>query len=385
MMGVYSRKERIDMEMKRVPEIRFEGFDGEWEQRKLCEMQQDGELSLKRGNIIPKQEGRYPVYSSSAVGDGLFCTSDNFMFDDEKVTWSIDGGGRVFYRPKHKFSVTNVCGYVDILDKDLDCKYLSLAMEKAWKQTSFDYITKAHPSVISDLYSISIPGTDEQKDIGVTNNYIDTFIALTQQKLDSLKSIKACMLQKMFPRDGKKVPEIRFEGFTDPWEQRKVKELCSITTGKSNTQDQIDDGKYPFFIRSDTPVRSNRYLYDEEAVITIGDGNIGKVFHYVNGKFDLHQRCYKMSDFTDVLAKYFYYFFSSHFYDRAMKMTAKATVDSVRLEMISDMEILFPKSRDEQRSIAECLTALDNLITLHQRKYSGLVQIKKALLQKMLV
>ena len=171
--------------------------------------------------------------------------------------------------------------------------------------------------------------------------------------------------------ENSKKPRIRFKGFTDAWEQRKAKELCSITTGKSNTQDQVDDGKYPFYIRSDMPVRSNRYLYDEEAVITIGDGNIGKVFHYVNGKFDLHQRCYKMADFKDILAKYFYYYFSTRFYDRAMKMTAKATVDSVRLEMISDMEIQFPKSYDEQRSIADYFTLLDNLITLHQCKYKN--------------
>lgn len=85
--------------------------------------------------------------------------------------------------------------------------------------------------------------------------------------------------------------------FVHSWEQRKAKDLCSISTGKSNTQDQVDDGKYPFYIRSDIPVRSNKYLYDCEAVITIGDGNIGRVFHYVNGKFDLHQRCYKMTDF----------------------------------------------------------------------------------------
>ena len=164
------------------------------------------------------------------------------------------------------------------------------------------------------------------------------------------------------------VPKIRFKGFTDVWEQRKAKDLCSITTGKSNTQDQVQDGKYPFYIRSDVPVRSNRYLYDEEAVITIGDGNIGRVFHYVNGKFDLHQRCYKMADFKALTAKYFYYYFSTKFYERAMSMTAKATVDSVRLEMISDMEIKFPKSTTEQTNISELLTNLDNLITLHQRK-----------------
>ncbi len=178
-------------------------------------------------------------------------------------------------------------------------------------------------------------------------------------------------------------PKIRFPEFTDDWEQRKAKELCSIATGKSNTQDQVEDGIYPFYIRSDTPVKSNKFLYDCEAVITIGDGNIGKVFHYVNGKFDLHQRCYKMTNFRDVLGKYFYYYFSTKFYDRAMRMTAKATVDSVRLEMISDMEIQYPKNVVEQRAIAEFLTNIDNLITLHQRKSEKLKELKKGCLQKM--
>ena len=152
------------------------------------------------------------------------------------------------------------------------------------------------------------------------------------------------------------------------WEQRKAKELCSITTGKSNTQDQIEDGIYPFYIRSDIPVKSNKYLYDEEAVITIGDGNIGRVFHYVNGRFDLHQRCYKMADFEQINAKYFYWFFSTKFYKRAMSMTAKATVDSVRLEMISEMDILYPENIMEQNKISSFLFQIDNLITLHQRK-----------------
>ena len=178
-------------------------------------------------------------------------------------------------------------------------------------------------------------------------------------------------------------PNIRFKGFADAWEWRKAKELCSIGTGKSNTQDQVSDGKYPFFIRSDVPVKSNKYLYDCEAVITIGDGNIGKVFHYVNGKFDLHQRCYKMTNFQDIWGRYFYYFFSAKFYDRAMKMSAKATVDSVRLEMISEMDILKPKQIAEQKMIAEYFTNLDNLITLHQRKCDEMSELKKFMLQKM--
>ena len=178
-------------------------------------------------------------------------------------------------------------------------------------------------------------------------------------------------------------PQIRFKGFTEAWEQRKVNELCKIGTGKSNTQDQVPNGFYPFYIRSDVPVRSNKYLYDCEAVITIGDGNIGKVFHYVNGKFDLHQRCYKMTEFQDIWGKYFYYFFSTKFYNRAVKMTAKATVDSVRLEMMSEMDVSKPIQINEQRKISDLFTTIDNLITLHQRKLDALKKIKSALLEKM--
>ena len=201
------------------------------------------------------------------------------------------------------------------------------------------------------------PTMREQQTIGGFFQQLDHLITLHQRECISFTA-----------RAGRLILTANKKRNTSSWEQRKAKELCNIGTGKSNTQDQVEDGIYPFYIRSDIPVKSNKYLYDCEAVITIGDGNIGRVFHYVNGKFDLHQRCYKMTDFQDIWGKYFYYFFSTRFYDRAMKMTAKATVDSVRLEMISEMDIWKPTAIDEQKKIAEFFTDLDNLITLHQRK-----------------
>ena len=237
-----------------------------------------------------------------------------------------------------------------------------------------------------DFYSctVPVPPVDEQKKIAEVLLCCDRVINLKQQLIIELQRLKNGFLQAMFPMKGRNKPDIRFPGFSKAWEQRKAKELCSIGTGKSNTQDQVDDGKYPFYIRSDVPVRSNKYLYDCEAVITIGDGNIGKVFHYVNGKFDLHQRCYKMTDFQDIWGKYFFYYFSTRFYDRAMKMTAKATVDSVRLEMISEMDIWKPIQIDEQQKIAELFTNLDNLITLHQRELEETKKKKRGLAKLLL-
>ena len=229
-----------------------------------------------------------------------------------------------------------------------------------------------------------LPPVREQKRIAEILSTQDKAIELQGRKIEELKRFKKGCLEKMFPRKGQKVPEKRFPGFTDDWEQRKAKEICSIGTGKSNTQDQVDDGKYPFYIRSDVPVRSNKYLYDCEAVITIGDGNIGFFFYCVGGQCDLHQRCYKMTDFKDIWGKYFFYYFSTKFYDRAMKMTAKATVDSVRLEMISEMDIKKPPQISEQKQIAEFFANLDNLITLHQRKLEEMKRQKKALMQLLL-
>lgn len=182
----------------------------------------------------------------------------------------------------------------------------------------------------------------------------------------------------------KKKPRIRFAGFDEEWERRKIKDICSISTGKSNTQDRVEDGIYPFYVRSPIIERSNRYLFDEEAVLTVGDGvGTGKVFHYVNGKYDLHQRVYRMFNFSnEIIVKYFYYYFSNHFYDRVMAMTAKTSVDSVRYEMIADMDINIPKVQ-EQKAISTTFEQLDRLITLHQNKYNKLTNIKKAMLEKM--
>lgn len=155
-----------------------------------------------------------------------------------------------------------------------------------------------------------------------------------------------------------------------PWCTVTIKNVASITTGKRNTQDRFEDGTYPFFVRSQVVERINSYSFDGEAVLTAGDGvGTGKVFHYINGKFDFHQRVYKISDFSpDMDGFFFYLYFSTHFYDRIMSMTAKSSVDSVRMEMIADMIIPCPPIA-EQRAIASTirdvnslLAAFDNLI-----------------------
>jgi type I restriction enzyme S subunit len=149
----------------------------------------------------------------------------------------------------------------------------------------------------------------------------------------------------------------------EDWRIEFVENLAHITTGSKNTQDRVDDGQYPFFVRSQKVERINSYSFDGEAVLTAGDGvGTGKVFHYINGKFDVHQRVYRLSDFNAQINGYFFYlYFSNHFYGRIMQMTAKSSVDSVRREMIAKMLIPLPPTKAEQEAIAGALSEADAL------------------------
>ena len=168
------------------------------------------------------------------------------------------------------------------------------------------------------------------------------------------------------------VPKLRFKEFNDEWVKFYTGDLCDIQTGKSNTQDKIENGLYPFYVRSAIVEHSNKYIFDTEAVLTVGDGvGTGKVFHYVNGKFDCHQRVYVMNNFKNVTAKFFYYLFSKDFIKRVNSMTAKTSVDSVRYEMIDKM-IMYLPTLYEQQKIGTFLSLLDKKIELQSKKIEAL-------------
>ena len=137
------------------------------------------------------------------------------------------------------------------------------------------------------------------------------------------------------------------------WDVRRSRSLVSINTGGRDTINRLEDGKYPFFVRSQTVERIDTWSYDGEAVLTAGDGvGVGKVFHYVNGKFDFHQRVYKFSDFTGILGKFFFQYFKSTLQHEVFQGTAKSTVDSLRLPMLQNFPVALPPIY-EQLSIVE--------------------------------
>ena len=236
------------------------------------------------------------------------------------------------------------------------------------------YTTRAltNGRVLASL-KLPIPSLAEQQRISDADALVAELDALIEKK----RAIMAGTMQELLT--GKR----RLQGFSEPWVERTIEDFAKITTGASNTQDQAPFGIFPFYIRSASVMKSNRFLYDCEGVITIGDGQIGKVFHYVNGKFDLHQRCYLIYDFYDVDAKFFYYIFSAFFYERAIALSAKATVDSVRRDMIAKMKVDLP-SLAEQHAIATILSDMDAEIAELEAKRDKYKEVRQGMMQQLL-
>ena len=218
---------------------------------------------------------------------------------------------------------------------------------------------------------------------------MDNLINLHQRKYDRLKNVKKSMLEKMFPRDGTNVPEIRFNGFTDAWEQRKVSDTFKVTRGyvlaATLTNDtKSDEMPYPVYSSQTKDFGLmgyyRDYLYENAITWTTDGANAGTV-NYRAGKFYCTNVCgVLLSDKVN----------ASQMIAEALNNVAKGYVSYVgnpklMNNVMSDIEIMIPVSPVEQKRISDYFATLDRLITLHQRKYEKLVQIKNSLLQKMFV
>jgi type I restriction enzyme S subunit len=177
--------------------------------RSLASLVGSGAVQLGRGKVISKRDmaafpGHFPVYSSAKENDGKFGEYGLYMFDEELITWSVDGGGRLFHRPRHKFSVTNVGGILRIHNQDvLSYEYLFRVLAYLHSQIRFDWVRKAHPSVILKLYNdIPLPPLDVQKEVieslGNLESETQRLESIYQRKLAALDALKQSLLHQAF-------------------------------------------------------------------------------------------------------------------------------------------------------------------------------------------
>lgn len=227
-----------------------------------------------------------------------------------------------------------------------------------------------------DVMRVPLPDLEIQRRIA---DYLDKEISEMDALIENLEALLRELETRKTPLQDSK---INHQGASIPTVPAKL--LARIKTGEGDTQDAIEDGEFPFYVRSDTVRASDKWTFEGPAVLTSGDGaGVGKIFHYVEGKSRAHQRVYVLKDFKNVDPKYFYWCFQTNFPRQVEHGGAKATVESVRMNMVADTPIPLPPL-EKQREIADELDRefekMNRLIESSTRLVSLLKERKTALI-----
>ncbi len=251
---------------------------------------------------------------------------------------------------------------------------------------------------IPNLSNIKIPKVSlpEQQSIVRFLDYktgqIDKFVANRQKQIELLKEQKAAIINKAVTKGINPNVKMKDSGIEwlpevpTTWNVWKMKFLTRIETGNKNTDDAEENGLYPFFVRSDKVERLSAYSFDGEAILTAGDGvGVAKVFHYANCKMAIHQRVYKIFGFKRILGEFLYYYIKDNFYKEVIKLSAKTTVDSLRMPMLSNFPVAYP-SKEEQLKILSYIKVeidrMDNLIKKYQKQIDLMKEYRTSLISQ---
>ena len=390
------------------PEIRFAGFTDAWEQRKLGEIAPlrggfafssneycDGGIPIVRiSNILSNGSvGGEFVYFKEQENDDLYSlvTGDILLAMSGATTGKV---AMIKTEKPYKYYQNQRVGH---FTKAKETDYLFVATivssDRFTEQLRNVLVAGAQPNVSSkdiDSFEFYVPkAKDEQREIGLYFNHLENLITLHQRKYDKLTNVKKSMLEKMFPKNGSNVPEIRFKGFSDAWEQRKVSELFRVTRGYVLAATQTETAKtaekpYPVY-SSQTKDKGlmgyyKDYLYEDAITWTTDGANAGTV-NYRAGKFYCTNVCGVLLS-NEVKA--------NQMIAEALNNVAKGYVSYVgnpklMNNVMADIVIQIPTQAEEREQLSSFFTNLDHLITLHQRELEKLKNIKKACLEKMFV
>lgn len=346
----------------------------------LHELVDAGVVQLTRGKVISKKDiaafpGHFPIYSSAKDNDGKFGEYGKFLFDEELITWSVDGGGRLFHRPKHKFSVTNVGGILRILDKKvLDYRFLYYVLSLRHSEIRFDWVRKAHPSVIQKLYKqIPVPALSEQKRIvavldeafeGIANAK-----ASAEKNLQNARAIFESQLQSVFDQ--------RVAG----WVETTIGDQVTFQRGFDITKNQQTLGSVPVVSSGGIKSFHDTAMAKAPGVVIGRKGTLGKVF-YLSQNFWPHDTTLWIKDFKGNHPRFVYYFLRN--LDVAHLDTGTAN-PALNRNVLHQIHINWPRL-DMQPSLVTMFDNLEinseRLANIYERKLAALDELKKSLLQR---
>lgn len=248
----------------------------------------------------------------------------------------------------------------------------------------------SYPSITStDLLNLKIclPSFQEQTQIAQFLDHktaqIDKLITDKEKLVELLSEERTAIINQavtkgLNPEAPMKDSGIEWLGeVPEHWKLKRMKYLCDIGTGEKDTENKDVDGLYPFYVRSQTVERISTYSFDGEAILTAGDGvGVCKVWHYVNEKFDYHQRVYRISDFIELYGKFLFFFLKENFEKEVKKLSAKSTVDSLRRPMFENFPVVYP-STNEQREIIGHIEGEQMRISIILEKIQQEIQLLK--------
>ena len=378
--------------MGNIPNIRFKGFTDDWEQRKLGDVVEFLDTMRKPLEGAKRISGPYPYYGASGIVDYV----DGYLFDEELVLLSEDGANitdrnyPVCFLASGKYWVNNHAHVLKTKDGNENNFICNSLERKDYKQyNSGMAMPKLNQEVCRGI-PISCPSFDEQKKIGDYFRNLDHLITLHQRKCEETKELKKYMLQKMFPKKGEKKPEIRFAGFTDDWEQRKLGDICQVTMGQSPDGLTYSDEPSDYILVQGNADLKDGWVYpriwtsQETKTAQAGDlimsvrapaGAMGKTAcDVVIGR---GVAAIKGNEFIyQTLVKY-----DADGYWK--KLAAGSTFESVNSDAVKGALINTPQDIEEQNRIGDFFLCLDAIITLHHRKCDELKEVKRFMLQNM--
>jgi type I restriction enzyme S subunit len=376
--------------------------------RTLDELVQSGAIQLTRGKIISKKDmaacpGSYPVYSSAKENDGKFGEYGRFMFDEELITWSVDGGGRLFHRPRHKFSVPNVGGVLRIRDRRvLDYKFLHYVLSLRHSEIRFDWVKKAHPSIIRKLYQgIPVPPLPEQQRIvGVLDKAFDRIAAAranAQKNLQNARALFESHVQSVFTERG--------EG----WVEKPLGALASFRNGINYTKDSKGERVKIVGVKD---FQKSYWVPSQNLDTVTIDGTLSELDFLKrgdilavrsNGNLELIGRCILAGDVPEkishsgftirirlstgqVLPEYLCHFMKCSGSRKRLTDGGTGTnIKSLNQQTLSALRIPFPSAPEQKALVArlESVSAeTQRLQSIYQQKLDALDALKKSLLRQ---
>ena len=353
-----------------------------WEQRKVSDI-----FKITRGQVLatllttPKKTSQniYPVYSSQTKNNGLMGYYSEYLFENA-ITWTTDGAnaGTVNFRPGRFYS-TNVNGVL-INENGYACYAVSEIINKV----AYKYVSKVgNPKLMNNVVAeIDIMITANIDELGRISKLIEEYnklITLHQRKLEHLNLKKKALLQKLFPKNGERYPELRFPGFTDAWEQRKLSDILKVNSGKDYKH--LDQGNIPVYGTGGYMLSVNESLSNIDAIGIGRKGTIDKP-QYLKAPFWTVDTLFYLTALDKHSILFLYYLMQLIPWKKFDESTGVPSLSKTTIDNISGF---VPSNSQEEELISALFNQLDKCITLHQRKLDHLQLQKKALLQQMFV